>query len=324
MNVIVHYNQSAIEISPSSYGGGYTTWAKVTQRFVEHSLLHSPHLLPLLASISKSSSSNNHSRGAIKNKNGGVDMYMIRFGDGYATMIRTMGSNTSRGSSYRCSNFHADDDDDDNAGEVIEANVSLKPRAVNGTNNDHTCKQCHPSAKIPEPKNGLEGGSLEDTVHVDLIVEVVRSIGEEEHQQRHRRGRSRNSNTLPMTQAPFPFDVTKTNVLCLWEHSKFKGVVAHFTLERWSGASVNNEKTMTTLTTKRQRASSEQETNTQSSTKRTKNSSKRPLNGFMVFRSEIRPVLKLRYPGMLFPELVRYRSFFSFVRERFYFRDACS
>lgn len=96
-------------------------------------------------------------------------------------------------------------------------------------------KQCHPSAKIvTEPKNGLEGGSLEDTINVNLIVEVVVLID--------RRGRSRNrvgfgggspgSDTrLPMTQTPFPFDDNKTNVLCLWEHSKFKGVVDHFTLE---------------------------------------------------------------------------------------------
>ena len=255
MNIIVHYNKSAIEVLSAADGGvgDRDSWAKLMQRFVEQSLMHPPQLLSLLASISSSLSSDNR-------KNRDVDRYMFRYGDGCATMIRTIWGNRGSGNGSNVHNTGCDGDEGER--EIIEANVTMKPRAGRLTRNNSSCKllqlQCHPSVKIPIPKQNNDDGEGEGessgAIHVDLIVELVGFAREQKQKQHQRNGRRRSNidsrdggsggiTTFPMTQLPFPIDDAKVNLLCVWEHPTFKGVVDHFTLERYSLTSANSRVT---------------------------------------------------------------------------------
>ena len=377
MNIIVHYNKSAIEVSSVADGrvGDRDSWAKLTQRFVEQSLIHPPQLLILLASLSTSSLSNNHSYDPIERKSRDFDRYLFRFGDGYATMIQTVWGKA--GGSNRRIIHKTDGGGDKGEREMIEANITLNPRAGGVTRNNSSSKilqqQCHPSAMIPIPKQNNDDGEGEagssGAIHVDLIIEMV-GFAEAQQQKQHQRNRRRMSirdsrgdgsedtTTFPMTQTPFPIDDAKMNLLSVWEHPMFKGVVDHFTLERYSLVSVNSRVTavgaegyglgegggtlhsnnnvaelativaeapssaaLLETTTEpnspsnhkmmtRKKLSLEQETDTPSSIKRIQNASQRPLNGFIMFRDEFRPILLARHPGISITKLVRLQSQF--------------
>jgi len=354
MKIIVQYNKADIEVS--SAAGGVEdgdSWGQLAQRFVEQSLMHPPQLLPLLSSLS--SSANNHSTGPIKRKNSDGDRYLFRFGDGYATMIRTVWGNSN----------HNTDGDGDCGGEMIEANITFKPRAGNKLQH-----QCHPTAKVPTSDSN-EGSS---NLHVDLIVEVVGFAGEQQRNggKKSKGGSSGGITTFPMTQTPFPIDDTKQNLLSVREHPKFKGVVDHYTLERWIGpsgdsaaaaaavaggtlhtnnveskstsskaspATSNTEVTQMTHSTaailetdnlpkknkrkkRKKSASTEQETDAKNivdSTPQEKNNPppKPHRNGFMMFNAEVRPRILAQHPNLSVTELVRINSASPFIRFNF-------
>ena len=220
MGITVHYNDTPFQLPSSPDGPGVnSTYAQGTQRLVEQKLL-SRQLLPLLSSLASSSSSA-AAAGVVGSR------YKLRFGDGYATIIHVIRSDTSNSTS------RPDDD-------VIEANISLKPRDNLSDDED----RIDPSDWMPTTSQSLDGSSS-DTLHVDLVVKKIGFAVAQQQQQRNGsgllRGRLGNGNLVPMTQSPFPVDEKKINLLCVWEHPEFEGYVDSYTLDRWSSVSKDEE-----------------------------------------------------------------------------------
>jgi hypothetical protein len=220
MGITVHYNDTPFQLPSSPDGPGVnSTYAQGTQRLVEQKLL-SRQLLPLLSSLASSSSSA-AAAGVVGSR------YKLRFGDGYATIIHVIRSDTSNSTS------RPDDD-------VIEANISLKPRDNLSDDED----RIDPSDWMPTTSQSLDGSSS-DTLHVDLVVKKIGFAVAQQQQQRNGsgllRGRLGNGNLVPMTQSPFPVDEKKINLLRVWEHPEFEGYVDSYTLDRWSSVSKDEE-----------------------------------------------------------------------------------
>lgn len=140
------------------------------------------------------------------------------------------------------------DDGECREGELIEANITLKPRRGDD-NKKMPFKNLkfHPSSMIPTSNLSEEDEQLllETSLHVDLIVEKVGlAWGGQGQEHRHGGGGDKKGmGKFPMTQTPFPIDDAKLNLLRVREHLIFKGVVDHYTVEKLSTSS-NVEGTM--------------------------------------------------------------------------------
>mmetsp|Transcript_56715 Transcript_56715/g.120420 ORF Transcript_56715/g.120420 Transcript_56715/m.120420 type:complete len:497 (+) Transcript_56715:152-1642(+) len=109
MRVVVHFEGVATEIGPARANGdaettfGRETWGRLCQRFVETMLPHPPRLLKLLTKLSP------------EGRTGG---YRFRYGDGNSTLIKPLWSELI-----------------DNGRDIVEANVTLRPRDGMGDQN---------------------------------------------------------------------------------------------------------------------------------------------------------------------------------------------
>ena len=152
---------------------------------------------PLLLSLLKSL---NHGSSANNNK------YQLRYGDGYATNCRITW-NASRGG--RAAGGGEDD-------EMIEANITLKPLAGSPLANTSL-------GKVSDISMLVIANSVPTKVKsaaLDISVELV--------------GLPNPNSDIKMTQAPFPIDMEKVNVLDIVEHGRFEGVVDQYSLKKFN------------------------------------------------------------------------------------------
>ena len=149
---------------------------------------------PQLLSLLKSL---NHGNSA-KNK------YKLRYGNGYATNCHITWNASSRGS--------ADGEDD----EMIEANITLKPLTGSPLANTSLGKVSDISMLVIADSVPTKVKSAA----LDISVELV--------------GLPNPNSAIKMTQAPFPIDMEKVNVLDIVEHGKFEGVVDQYSLKKFN------------------------------------------------------------------------------------------
>ena len=149
---------------------------------------------PQLLSLLKSL---NHGNSA-KNK------YKLRYGNGYATNCHITWNASSRGS--------ADGEDD----EMIEANITLKPLTGSPLANTSLGKVSDISMLVIADSVPTKVKSAA----LDISVELV--------------GLPNPNSAIKMTQAPFPIDMEKVNVLDIVEHGKFEGVVDQYSLKTFN------------------------------------------------------------------------------------------
>jgi len=143
--------------------------------------------------------------------------YQLRYGDGYATIVRPTWSE------HGGLNASVDvvEEGDDAGSRMVEANVTLKPRGDGGPFSE---VQNLPQVEVTAPFNGGSNKAARpEMIDVDLYIERVGDDG------------AAGVLPFPMTQTPFPTDDSKTNVLFVKEHSQFKGAVDNFSIERASG-----------------------------------------------------------------------------------------
>jgi len=207
MNIVVHFNNTTTEIQVASASSlpnniNVETWGQLCQRFCETKLLHPPQLLQLLTAL---------------HPDGRMSHYQLRYGDGYATIVRPTWSE------HGGLNASVDvvEEGDDAGSRMVEANVTLKPRGDGGPFSE---VQNLPQVEVTAPFNGGSNKAARpEMIDVDLYIERVGDDG------------AAGVLPFPMTQTPFPTDDSKTNVLFVKEHSQFKGAVDNFSIERASG-----------------------------------------------------------------------------------------
>jgi len=150
---------------------------------------------PQLLSLLKSL---NHG-GSAKNK------YQLRYGNGYATNCNTTWNASSRGSA-------AGGEDD----EMIEANITLKPLAGSPLANTSLGKVSDISMLVIADSVPTKVKSAALEISVELV------------------GLPNPNSDIKMTQAPFPIDMEKVNVLDIVEHGRFEGVVDQYSLKKFN------------------------------------------------------------------------------------------
>jgi len=136
--------------------------------------------------------------GSAKNK------YQLRYGDGFATNCHITWNASSRGS--------AGGEDD----EMIEANITLKPLAGSPLANTSL-------GKVSDISMFVIADSMPTKVKsaaLEISVELV--------------GLPNPNSAIKMTQAPFPIDMEKVNVLDIVEHGRFEGVVDQYSLKKFN------------------------------------------------------------------------------------------
>jgi len=149
---------------------------------------------PQLLSLLKSL---NHGNSA-KNK------YQLRYGNGYATNCNISWNASSRGS--------AGGEDD----VTIEANITLKPLAGSPLANTSLGKVSDMSMLVIADSVPTKVKSAALEISVELV------------------GLPNPNSDIKMTQAPFPIDMEKVNVLDIVEHGRFEGVVDQYSLKTFN------------------------------------------------------------------------------------------
>jgi len=130
--------------------------------------------------------------------------YQLRYGDGYATNCHITWNASSRGS--------AGGEDD----ETIEANITLKPLAGSPLANTSLGKVSDISMLVIADSVPTKVKSAALEISVELV------------------GLPNPNSTIKMTQAPFPIDMEKVNVLDIVEHGRFEGVVDQYSLKKFN------------------------------------------------------------------------------------------
>jgi len=136
--------------------------------------------------------------GSAKNK------YQLRYGDGFATNCHITWNASSRGS--------AGGEDD----EMIEANITLKPLAGSPLANTSLGKVSDISMLVIADSVPTKVKSAALEISVELV------------------GLPNPNSAIKMTQAPFPIDMEKVNVLDIVEHGRFEGVVDQYSLKKFN------------------------------------------------------------------------------------------
>ena len=136
--------------------------------------------------------------GSAKNK------YLLRYGDGYATNCNITWNASSRGS--------AGGEDD----EMIEANITLKPLAGSPLANTSLGKVSDISMLVIADSVPTKVKSAALEISIELV------------------GLPNPNSAIKMTQAPFPIDMEKVNVLDIVEHGRFEGVVDQYSLKKFN------------------------------------------------------------------------------------------
>ena len=189
MKITAHFNNTPFDIpvSPDDGSGGVFIWAQGAQRLVEGSFLHTQKLLPLLASLSSSTPS-------------GVGRYKLCFGGGYVTLIEVTWIDCTSSSHFGW----------------IEANITFKSR-------DESFGECLPSMKMPTSLS-QDGPSASDSLHVDVVVEILHSAGGNQKQQR--------MGNFPIATSVLPAEQGKTNLLRAWEHPMARWMVCNYSFSK--------------------------------------------------------------------------------------------